>query len=651
MKKIGVFVCHCGINIASTVDIEKVVNVLKGYSGAAHVEDYKYMCSDPGQEVIKQRIQELNLDGVVVAACSPTLHENTFRTTVRQVGMNPYNMEIANIREHCSWVHSDKEVATNKAIRIIQSVIGKTLLNEPLVPLSVPVTRKALVIGGGIAGIQAALGIANSGHEVILVEREPSIGGHMAQLSETFPTLDCSQCILTPRMVEASQHPKIQLMTYCEVEELSGFVGNFKVKIRKKAGFVDWDTCNGCGVCLEKCPVKKIPSEFDRGLANRQAIYRPFPQAVPNKVVIDKPHCTYFLKDGKCGVCKKVCPTDAIDYEQRDEIIEEEIGAIVVATGYETHPILDVHEYGGGAIPDVIDGLAFERLLSASGPTGGEVKRPSDGKVPKEVVLIECVASRDPEHYFPYCSKICCMYTAKHAMLYKHRVHDGQTYVFYMDIRAGGKDYEEFVQRATEEDNTMYLRGRVSKLYQEDGKVVVCGVDTLSNDNVEIRADMVVLATAMRPADGIEKLTKTLKIGTNAHGFLNEAHPKLRPVESMTAGIYLAGCAQAPRDIPDTVAQASGAASMVAGLFASEDLHHEPITVKTDEKLCIGCGLCITVCPYDARELNSEKGVAEINEVLCEGCGACVAACLSGAAQQKNLTDEQLLSMVKILAA
>ncbi|MCP4397672.1 MAG: CoB--CoM heterodisulfide reductase iron-sulfur subunit A family protein, partial [bacterium] len=463
--------------------------------------------------------------------------------------------------------------------------------------------------------------------------------------SETFPTLDCSQCILTPRMVEAAQHRNIELMTYCEVEELSGFVGNFHVKIRKKAKQVDWDLCNGCGDCIEKCPVKKIPSEFDCGLAKRKAIYRPFPQAVPNKVVIDQENCI------DCKICQKVCKPEAVDFEQQDEIVEEEVGAIVVATGYETYPILNLHEYGSGELPDVIDGLAFERLLSASGPTEGEVRRPSDGKVPKEVVFIECAGSRDPEHHFPYCSKICCMYTAKHAMLYRHRVHDGQSYVFYMDIRAGGKDYEEFVQRATEEDRTMYLRGRVSKLYQEDGKVVVCGVDTLSGENIEIQADLVVLATAMRPANGIEKLTKTLKISTNAHGFLNEAHPKLRPVETMTAGIYLAGCGQAPRDIPDTVAQALGASAMVAGLFASEELYHEPITVETDENLCIGCGLCIAVCPYDARELNEEKKFAEINDVLCEGCGACVAACFSGAAQQKNLTDTQLLDMVQVLVS
>jgi heterodisulfide reductase subunit A len=644
MKKIGVFVCHCGINIASTVDINKTVEALKDYPGVAHVEDYKYMCSEPGQELLKQRVKELGLDGVVVSACSPTLHESTFRIAAREIGMNPYNVEMANIREQCSWVHPDKEIGTPKAIKIIKSLVGKTLLDEPLEPLSVPITRKALVIGGGIAGIQAALNIANSGHEVILVEREPSIGGHMAQLSETFPTLDCSQCILTPKMVEVNRHKNIQLMTYSEIEEISGFVGNFKVKIKKKAAYVDWDKCNGCGDCLTECPIETA-SEFDMGLGKRTAIYRPFPQAVPNRVVIDPERCV------ECLICDIVCTLDAIDHSQKDEIIDVEVGAIVMATGFDTYPLINLPEYGSGIIPDVIDGLTFERLLSASGPTGGEVRRLSDGKIPKEVVFIKCVGSRDPEHHFAYCSKICCMYTAKHAMLYKHRVHDGQAYIFYMDVRTGGKNYEEFYHRTAEEENVFYIRGKVPKIYWEDGKVVVCGTDTLSNENVEIRADMVVLATAVRPSVGSDELFKKLKLGTSINGFLTEAHPKLRPVESVTAGVFLAGCAQAPRDIPDTVAQASGAASMVSGLFNTDELYHEPITVRTNENTCSGCGLCIDVCPYDARTLNLAKGVAEVNEILCEGCGACVAACLSGAVDQKNFTDKQLLGMVEVLLA
>jgi heterodisulfide reductase subunit A len=647
MRRIGVFVCHCGSNIASTVDIDRVVESLQSVPGVAFAGGYTYMCSNPGQDLIKERIREQELDGVVVAACSPNLHENTFRIAGRSAGLNPYTIEIANIREQCSWVHADKSVATDKAVRIIRSMVEKALLDEKLEPLSVPITRKALVVGGGIAGIQSALTIANAGYEVILVEKEPSIGGHMAQLSETFPTLDCSQCILTPKMVEVSRHERIDLRTYSEVTGVSGFVGNFVVQIERKAAAVDWEKCNGCGLCIEKCP-SEVPSEFERRLGTRKAIYRPFPQAVPNKVVIDKESCRYFTR-GTCRVCEKVCPTGAIDYGQEPEVVEEEVGAIVMATGFDLLPVDAIAEYGGGKIPDVIDGLAFERMLSASGPTGGEIRRPSDGKVPKDLVFIKCVGSRDPEHYFSYCSSVCCMYTAKHAMLYKHQVPDGRAWIFYMDIRAGGKEYEEFVQRVIEEEHAVYLRGRVARVYADNGKVIVSGTDTLSQQNVEIEADLVVLSMAVRPSAGTEKLAKLIHLCTSESGFLTEAHPKLRPVESITAGVFLAGCAQAPRDIPDTVAQASGASSMVSGIFASDRLYHEPIIAGVDEELCSGCGVCVPVCPYDARSLNREKGVVEVNEVLCEGCGACTAACPSGAAPQKNYTDSQINNMIRAL--
>jgi heterodisulfide reductase subunit A len=647
MKKIGVFVCHCGINIAGTVDVKAIVEELRNYPGVAFITDYKYMCSDPGQNLIKEKIKEYALDGLVVAACSPTLHENTFRRAAESSGLNPYCVEIANIREQCSWVHHDKNTATAKARTIIKTIIEKVKLDEPLERVKVPITRRALVIGGGIAGIQTALSIANSGYEVILVEREPSIGGRMAQLSETFPTLDCSQCILTPKMVEVAQHPNIRLINYAEVEEVSGFVGNFKIKIKQKAHYVNWDKCTGCGVCIEKCPVK-VPNKFDQELAPRKAIYTPFPQAVPNKPVLDRDNCTYF-RTGKCQICKKLCPFDAIDYEQTDLFIEEEVGAIIVATGYELYPLTKLPEYGGGKLLDVIDGLTFERILSASGPYGGVIRRPSDGQVPQEVVFIKCVGSRDPEHHFAYCSKICCMYTTKHAMLYKHRVPEGQAYIFYMDVRADGKGYEEFYQRAATEDQVIYLRGKVAQMYRSNGKVVVQGIDTLANRPVEIKADLVVLASAVRPSSGVAQLAKMLKISSDENGFLTEAHPKLRPVESLTAGIYLAGCAQAPRDIPDTVAQAAGAAAMVVNLFARDHLFHEPTIAGVNEELCSGCGICIGVCPYSARSLNREKGIVEVKEILCEGCGACVAACPSGAAQQRNLTDVQLTEMIKAI--
>ncbi|MFW6131579.1 MAG: 4Fe-4S binding protein, partial [Candidatus Aminicenantaceae bacterium] len=605
------------------------------------------MCSDPGQKLIADSIKEKKLDSVVVACCSPSLHETTFRNVLKSTGLNPFQCEIANIREQCSWVHKDKEKATSKAIKITKSIIEKVKRNESLKPISVPVTKKALVIGGGISGIQSAIDIANAGHKVILVERSPSIGGHMIQLSETFPTLDCSQCIMTPKMVEVSRHPNIELMTYSEVQEISGYVGNFKVKILKKPRYVDPDKCTLCDECTKVCPVV-VPNEFDLGLSARKAIYIPFPQAIPATFTLDIDHCPGLLPIA-CGKCADVCEPGAIDYDMKPEIVEEEVGAIIAATGYDLYEMENLKEYGAGKIVDVLSGLQFERLLSASGPTGGQILRPSDHKEPKEVVFIQCCGSRDPELHNAYCSKICCMYTAKHAMLYKHHVPDGQPYIFYIDIRSGGKGYEEFVQRAIENDEVVYLRGKVSKIFRNNGKVKVWGVDTLTGKDIEIDADMVVLATAIRPSVGANEIANKLKLAQDKDGFLSEAHPKLRPVESITSGMFLAGAAQAPKDIPETVSQASGAASKALALLSSDELYHDPIVAEVDEELCSGCKLCVSICPYEARIFDESKNIVSVNEILCEGCGACIAACPSGASQQRNFTDDQIFSMIDII--
>ncbi len=644
MKRVGVFVCWCGRNIAETVDIEALCRQLGRDAPVAWVEDYKYMCSEPGQQLMKKAIAEQHLDAVVVAACSPNMHEVTFRLAAEAAGLNPYRLEIANIREQCSWVHRDRDQATAKALDIVRSMVEKVARDEELQPLRVPVTKRALVIGAGISGMQAALEIADAGHEVLLVERQTYIGGHMAQLSETFPTLDCASCILTPRTAEVARHPRIKLMVASEVIEVGGYVGNFVVRIRQNPTYVDWSTCTGCMECVEKCP-RQVPSRFERGLGTRKAISVAFPQAVPYRPSIDAEACLYFTK-GRCGICQKTCPVGAVDYEQKPVIHEEKVGAIVVATGYELFPKARIGEYGYGKYPDVIDGLEFERLNSASGPTSGRIQRPSDGKVPKEVVFIQCVGSRDQEKGVPYCSKICCMYTAKHAMLYKHKVPDGQAYVFYMDVRAGGKGYEEFIQRAVEEDGVLYLRGRVSRIFPEGSKLMVWGVDTISGEKVEIAADLVVLAMAMVPSPTARDLARVLKVSIDEHGFFSEAHPKLRPVESLSRGIYLTGCAQAPKDIPEAVAQAGSAASKVLALFSSDELLHPPTVVRVDPEICSGCGLCVKSCPYEARQIDPVSKVARVREVLCQGCGACAAACPNGATQHINFTKEQLMSMI-----
>jgi len=670
--KIGVFICHCGENIGKTVDCARVAKAASWLPGVVCSIDYKYMCSDPGQNLIKQAIKDHNLDGVVVGSCSPHMHEKTFRKAVSDAGINPFLCEIANLREQVSWVHDDVEIATDKAIDLVRIAVEKVKRNFALQTIKVPITKRALVIGGGVAGIQASLDIANAGYEVILVEKQPSIGGHMSQLSETFPTLDCSQCILTPRMVEVYQNPNIKLLTYSEVEKVEGFIGNFKVTIRKKARYVDDTKCSGCGLCIQSCPVKKKAlSEFDENLTFRTAIYVPFPQAVPNIPVIDTSVCTYFVKkreSGKvaCQLCMKKCDRGAINFDQQDELLVENVGAIVVATGYKLYsisekpadsPIKGYGEYGYGKYKDVIDGLQFERIASASGPTAGEIKRPSDGKTPKKIVFIQCVGSRDEAKGFTYCSKICCMYTAKHAMLYKHKVHDGETYVFYMDIRAGGKMYEEFVRRAIEEDGVKYIRGRVSRIYPKNGKYIVKGEDTIAGVPVEIDADMVVLATAMIAQDDAPKLAQTIGIPYDNYGFFNEVHPKLRPVESSTGGIFLAGACNSPRDIPESVAMASAAASKTLVLFGSDMLEREPTIAIVNENICAGCFYCKKVCPYNAIEIkqivdrngNVVKEVANVNAGLCQGCGTCNATCPSKAVELLGYTDEQIYAEISAL--
>ncbi len=657
MQKIGVFVCHCGTNIAATVDVLRVVEAAAKEPGVVHAQDYPYMCSEAGQALIASAIRDKGLTGIVVCSCSPRMHEATFRKCAERAGLNPYMVEIANIREHCSWIHKDMEEATQKAIILARAAIAKVHLNTPLAAGHSQVTKRALVIGGGIAGIQTALDIAEAGYPVDIVEKNPSIGGRMAQLDKTFPTLDCSACILTPKMVEAAAHPNIRIFTYSEVERVTGFVGDFTVDIRKHARSVDMDKCTGCGLCQEKCPSRKTPDEFNRALGTRSAIYTPFAQAIPNVPVIDREHCIKF-KTGKCGLCQTVCAAGAIDYTQSDEIVSEKYGAIVVATGFDTIKLDRFGEYAYDQSKDVITSLELERIMNAAGPTGGHLERLSDGRMPREMVFIQCVGSRCSDgRGKSYCSKICCMYTAKHAMLIRDKYPDVNVTVFYIDVRTPGKNFDEFYRRAVEQYGVNYIKGQVGKVAPlPDGRLRVSGSDLIDGKAVEITADMVVLATAIEPDPSARRLASMLTASIDTNDFLTEAHPKLRPVESPTAGVYLSGVSQGPKDIPETVSQAGACAAKVIGLLAKDRLTTNPCTAHSDQLLCNGCSACANVCPYGAisyeqREVNDhgvrgERRIAVVNNALCQGCGACTVTCPSGAMDLQGFSNRQLIAEV-----
>ena len=588
MERIGIFLCHCSLSpliLSATDQIRDVVSTLPG---VVHAESCPDLCLDPGQSLVKSVVVGKKLDGVVLASYSPSLHERAFREAISSAGLGKDRGRLVDLRPHGKQETTvDGTINIDKAAERISGAVKELRDGKPSSIITVPVTKRALVIGGGIAGIQAALDIADAGYQVLLVEKSPSIGGHMAQYSEVFPTLDCPQCILTPKMVEVGQHPNIILLTYAEVQQVSGTAGNFRVRIMQKARKVNTDICTGCGICWQKCP-ENVPSEYEAGIAERKAIYIPFPQAVPAKAVIDTEHCRYIRyqqfienkEEGKkppqCRICEQLCPPGAIDWEQQPEILTEEVGAIVVATGFDLMPLERIPEYAED--PDVIDGIQFERILAPNGPTAGVPFKPSNMEIPGEVVFVSCAGSRDPEHGVSHCSRVCCMYLAKQALLYREAVPDGKAYVFYIDTRTTGKRYEEFLQRVVDE-GTQYIRGKVSRIFRNGEKLVVMGADTLSGRQVEVSCDLVVLGMAILPSPGIEDLAGKLGIDVNMYGFIMEDHPKLSPLETTRPGIYLAGTAQGPKDIPDSVAQGSGAAAKVLALFSHDNITSELLPV------------------------------------------------------------------------
>jgi heterodisulfide reductase subunit A len=648
MRRIGVFVCHCGINIAQNVDVKALTEYASQLHGVVVAKEYKYMCSDVGATLIKDTIKEFKLDGVVIASCSPRMHEHTFRRVANDGGVNPYRVEISNIREQCSWAHSNKEQATEKAKYLVRSAVSKALSLEPLKPSTLKVIPEALVIGGGIAGIQTSLDLANDGFKVHLVERDPSIGGHMAQLDKTFPTLDCSSCILTPKMMEVANHENIELLSYAEIASIEGSIGNYTVKIKKKPRYVDVDKCTGCGDCATACRLKdRIISEFNQGMGKRGAAYMPFPQAVPLKYVIDEKKCL-FLTKGKCGdepLCKKACAQNAIIFDQKEEIIERKVGAIVVATGYDVMDPTLVYEYGYDQSPDVITTLELERLISSSGPTKGEILLPSNQQKPKSVTFILCVGSRD-ETQCTWCCRIGCMTALKQVYLLREKLgEDVEINVCYNDLRSFGKGYEEFYRKVRGLHTNMF-RGRPSEVRTMKDHLKIDIFDTTTNKLFEIKTDMVVLVPAMMPRTDAIEFARLLHLTLSGDGFFLEAHPKLRPVDTFVNGIFIAGCCQAPKDIQDTVAQGSAAASRAATILSQDELEIDPLIAMVDEDACTGCGICVEICPYEARTLNERKRIAEVNDALCAGCGGCIAACPSNASIHKNFTKKQLLNMV-----
>ncbi|MGD8454360.1 MAG: CoB--CoM heterodisulfide reductase iron-sulfur subunit A family protein [Phycisphaerae bacterium] len=643
-ERVGVYVCHCGSNIAGTVDVEEVARWAGTLDGVTVSREYKFMCSSLGQALIEDDIRKEGLTRVVIAACSPHLHERTFRRACANAGLNPFLLQMANIREHVSWVTRDKRVATEKVKALVAGAVARVQYHRALEPMPVKVNPHTLVVGGGIAGIQAALELADAGYPVYLVEREPSIGGHMAQYDKTFPTLDCAACILTPKMSEVGQHEHITLLTHSELEEVSGSVGNFRARIRRKARYVREDKCTGCGLCIEKCPRKVVDDVFEAGMGYRKSIYTPFPQAVPKIPVIDRASCIWFERQ-RCRACEKLCPTGAIDFEQQDEILEVDVGNIILATGWDLFDCGRIPQYGYGKLANVFTSLEFERMCNASGPTGGRIVLRDGVTPPESVCIVHCVGSRD-QRYNTYCSGICCMLSLKLGHLVLEKT-NARVHACYIDMRPNKKDYEEFYQRLLDE-GMLFVRGKVAEITdvartpQEEGKLVVQVEDTLLGKQRRIPVDMVVLMGAIEPRRDARETGLKVGISCSMAGWFIERHAKLDPVATMTDGIYIAGACHGPKDIPDSVSQGAAAAARVQGMITKGTVMIEPVVASINADNCSGCRICNNLCPFNAIDYLVDEKVSKVNAALCKGCGTCVAACPAGAIAGAHFDNNQV---------